>query len=103
MVPVMQDAAAEALREGWPSSTAARLARHRASASTSTATGAASCDRGAARHRLPDWRKAVVLSKGGGRARIGFTDGSTGTLPPRRRHAGARRRRARVRLPEARA
>ncbi|HEX9932460.1 MAG TPA: PBP1A family penicillin-binding protein [Allosphingosinicella sp.] len=29
----------------------------------------------------PDWRPAVVLSKGGGTAEIGFTDGSTGTLP----------------------
>ena len=29
----------------------------------------------------PDWRTAVVLSKEGGSATIGFTDGSTGTLP----------------------
>lgn len=28
-----------------------------------------------------DWRKAVVLSKDGGAATIGFVDGSTGTLP----------------------
>ena len=28
-----------------------------------------------------DWRAAVVLSKSGGSAEIGFTDGSTGTLP----------------------
>jgi penicillin-binding protein 1A len=28
-----------------------------------------------------DWRAALVLSKGGGSAEIGFTDGSTGTLP----------------------
>jgi penicillin-binding protein 1A len=28
-----------------------------------------------------DWRSAVVLSKEGGAATIGFTDGSTGTLP----------------------
>ena len=28
-----------------------------------------------------DWRSAVVLSKDGGSARIGFTDGTTGTLP----------------------
>jgi penicillin-binding protein 1A len=28
-----------------------------------------------------DWRAAVVLSKSGGAARIGFVDGSTGTLP----------------------
>jgi penicillin-binding protein 1A len=29
----------------------------------------------------PDWRAAVVLSKAGGAASIGFTDGSTGSLP----------------------
>jgi penicillin-binding protein 1A len=29
----------------------------------------------------PGWRPAVVLSKTGGEARIGFTDGATGTLP----------------------
>jgi penicillin-binding protein 1A len=30
---------------------------------------------------FPDWRKAVVLSKAGGSATIGFSDGSTATLP----------------------
>ena len=29
----------------------------------------------------PDWRSAVVMSKEGGSATIGFTDGTTGTLP----------------------
>jgi penicillin-binding protein 1A len=29
----------------------------------------------------PDWRSAVVLSKAGSSATIGFTDGTTGTLP----------------------
>jgi penicillin-binding protein 1A len=29
----------------------------------------------------PDWRAAVVLSKSGGAATLGFTDGSQGTLP----------------------
>ena len=29
----------------------------------------------------PDWKKAVVLDKAGGEARIGFADGSTGVLP----------------------
>jgi penicillin-binding protein 1A len=43
----------------------------------------------------PDWRAAVVLSRSGGNATIGFTDGSTGTLPaslasmPRRGTGGA--------------
>lgn len=30
---------------------------------------------------LPDWKKAVVLAKDGDSSRIGFADGSTGTLP----------------------
>ena len=29
----------------------------------------------------PEWRKAVVLSKNGDTSKLGFTDGSTGTLP----------------------
>jgi penicillin-binding protein 1A len=29
----------------------------------------------------PDWRAAVILSKAGGTATVGFTDGSTGSLP----------------------
>jgi penicillin-binding protein 1A len=29
----------------------------------------------------PDWRAAVILSKSGGEASLGFLDGSTGTLP----------------------
>ena len=29
----------------------------------------------------PEWKKAVVLSKNGDTSRLGFTDGSTGTLP----------------------
>jgi len=30
---------------------------------------------------FPDWRKAVVLSKNGSDARIGFSNGATATLP----------------------
>ncbi|NJC07743.1 penicillin-binding protein 1A [Polymorphobacter fuscus] len=30
---------------------------------------------------FPDWKKAVVLAKDGGASRLGFTDGSTGTMP----------------------
>jgi penicillin-binding protein 1A len=41
----------------------------------------------------------VVLSKSGGSATIGFTDGTTGTLPARRLDAQARHRRRRLQLP----
>ena len=51
---------------------------------------------------FPDWRKAVVLSKGGGEATIGFANGSTGDFAGiGRSDAQARRRRRGVRLPQA--
>ena len=58
-----------------------RLARPRASASTCRSDWAASSTARRSGTGYPDWRKAVVLSKSGGQATIGFTDGSTGTLP----------------------
>ena len=80
--PEMQDAAAEALREGLAKlRRRPRLARPRAERRLSTATGAAQLDRAPVGTGFPDWRKAVVLSKSGGEATIGFTDGTTGTLP----------------------
>ena len=82
MDPKMQDAAAEALREG--------LARF-----DGTGRGwvdleksieidgdwAALLDRTPIGTGFPDWRKAVVLAKDAGEARIGFSNGSTGRLP----------------------
>ena len=82
MDPKMQDAAAEALREG--------LARF-----DGTGRGwvdleksievdgdwAGRLDRTAVGTGFPDWRKAVVLSKSGSEAQIGFSNGTTGTLP----------------------
>jgi len=82
MNPMMQDAAAEALREG--------LARF-----DGTGRGwvdleksididgdwAGLLDRTPIGTGFPDWRKAVVLSKSGSEARIGFRNGSTATLP----------------------
>ena len=78
----MQDAAAEALREG--------LARF-----DGTGRGwvdleksidisgdwSGRLDRTAVGTGFADWRKAVVLAKDGGEARIGFSNGSTGVLP----------------------
>ena len=82
MDPKMQDAAAEALREG--------LARF-----DGTGRGWVDLDKQIALEgdwsgrldRTPvgvgftDWRKAVVLSKSGSEARIGFTNGSSAVLP----------------------
>jgi penicillin-binding protein 1A len=81
MNPVMQDAAAQALREG--------LARFGGGGSWTdlgmsvdlSKDWAAQLDRAAVGVGFPDWRKAVVLSKSGGEATIGFSNGSTGTLP----------------------
>ncbi len=81
MAPKMQDAAAEALREGLASFDGGRGWRD---TGLTIETGD---DDWAARLRaaplgtgFPDWRKAVVLEKSGGRAELGFGDGSTGTL-----------------------
>ncbi|GAA4723342.1 penicillin-binding protein 1A [Sphingomonas lutea] len=82
MDPVMQNAAAEALREG--------LARF-----DGTGRGwidleksieiegdwAGRLDRTPVGVGFADWRKAVVLTKTGSSATIGFTNGSEGTLP----------------------
>jgi penicillin-binding protein 1A len=81
MVPVMQDAAAEALREGLARFDGGRGWRDTgltidADGDWQTQLRVAALGTG-----FPDWKKAVVLSKDGGSARIGFADGSTGTLP----------------------
>ena len=81
MVPNMQDAAAEALREGLARFDGGRGWRDTglsvdASGDWQTQLRVAALGTG-----FPDWKKAVVLSKSGTSARIGFSDGSTGTLP----------------------
>ena len=81
VVPSMQEAAADSLREG--------LARfdgpkgwHDLGLSIDVSKDWASQLYGAAVGTgFPDWRKAVVLSKDGGTARIGFADGTTAALP----------------------
>ena len=100
----MQDAAAQALRDGLARFDGGRGWRDTGlERRNSTAIGPAQLDRAPVGTGYPDWRKAVVLSKGDGEATIGFTNGSTGTLPASARvDAQARRRRRGVRLPEAR-
>ena len=81
MVPHMQDAAAEALREGLAKFDGGRGWRDTTLSidvdnDWQTQLRVAPLGTG-----FPDWKKAVVLSKSGTSARIGFSDGSTGSLP----------------------
>ena len=82
MDPMMQDAAAQALRDGLVRFDGGRgwrdLGHERRPVD---GTGPAQLDRAPVGTGYPDWRKAVVLSKSGGAATIGFTNGSPGTLP----------------------
>ena len=81
MNPVMQDAAATALRDGL-----AKFDGGRGWRDTGLSVDVAGDWRGPlARAPLgtgyPDWRKAVVLAKSGPEATIGFADGTKGILP----------------------
>ncbi|HET9336763.1 MAG TPA: PBP1A family penicillin-binding protein [Sphingomicrobium sp.] len=80
MMPKMQDAAAEALREGLAKFDGGRGWRDTGlsidvSGDWQTQLRVAALGTG-----FPDWKKAVVLSKSGNSASIGFSDGSTGSL-----------------------
>ena len=81
MVPHMQDAAAEALREGLAKFDGGRGWRDLELSIDIDGDWRGELDRAAVGTGFPDWRKAVVLSKSGGEAEIGFTNGTTGTLP----------------------
>ena len=78
VVPVMQDAARKRFAKPWRTSTAAAAGGTWSSTSTPMATGPAQLDRTPVGTGFPDWRKAVVLSKSGSSAQIGFTNGTTG-------------------------
>ena len=80
MMPTMQDAAAEALREGLAQFDGGRGWRDTGLSIDVSGDWANQLRIAALGTGFPDWRKAVVLSKSGGAARIGFSDGSTGTL-----------------------
>ncbi|HET7817260.1 MAG TPA: PBP1A family penicillin-binding protein [Sphingomicrobium sp.] len=81
MVPHMQDAAAEALREGLARFDGGRGWRDLGLSVDLAGDWAGQLDRAPVGTGFPDWRKAVVLSKAGGSASIGFTNGTTGILP----------------------
>jgi penicillin-binding protein 1A len=89
MVPKMQDAAAEALREGLAKFDGGRGWRDTGLSVDMSGDWQTQLRVAALGTGFPDWRKAVVLSKSAGEARIGLADGSTASRGP----AGARRRR----------
>ncbi|HEU5284880.1 MAG TPA: PBP1A family penicillin-binding protein, partial [Sphingomicrobium sp.] len=95
VVPHMQAAAAEALREGLAKFDGGRGWRDPGLSVDISSDWAGQLDRAPVGTGFPDWRKAVVLSKTGGEARIGFANGSTGILPasaasmPKRGEGGA--------------
>jgi penicillin-binding protein 1A len=79
--PVMQDAAATALREGLAKFDGGRGWRDLGLSIDVSGNWRGELDRAPVGTGFPDWKKAVVLSKSGGSADIGFADGTTGTLP----------------------
>ena len=79
--PVMQDAAAGALREGLAKFDGGRGWRDLGLSIDVGGNWRGELDRTPVGTGFPDWKKAVVLDKSGGSAEIGFADGSTGTLP----------------------
>src|SRR5215218_9040328 len=81
MDPKIQDAAAQALREGLARFDGGRGWRDTGLSVDVSKDWAVLLDRAPVGVGFPDWRKAVVLAKAGGEATIGFTNGSRGTLP----------------------
>jgi penicillin-binding protein 1A len=81
MNPMMQDSAAQALRDGLVKYGGGGGWKDLGMKVDTSKDWAAQLDQAAVGTGYPDWLKAVVLSKGAGEATIGFTNGSTGTLP----------------------
>ena len=81
MNPVMQDAAANALREGLARFDGGRGWRDLGQSVNLSGDWAGELDRAPVGTGFADWKKAVVLSKDSAQATIGFTNGSTGSLP----------------------
>src|SRR5437868_7172685 len=81
MDPKLQDAAAQALRDGLVRFDGNRGWRDLGLTIDVTKDWAGQLDRTPVGTGYPDWFKAAVLSKGDGQATIGFTNGSTGLLP----------------------
>jgi penicillin-binding protein 1A len=77
----MQDAAAQALRDGLANFDGGRGWRDTGLSVDLNGDWAGALDRAPVGTGFPDWQKAVVLEKSGGQAAIGFQNGSRGTLP----------------------
>jgi penicillin-binding protein 1A len=80
MDPVMQDASAQALRDGLTKYDGGRGWTDLGLKVDVSKDWAGQLDRTPVGKGYPDWLKAVVLQKGDGQATIGFSNGSTGTL-----------------------
>jgi penicillin-binding protein 1A len=81
MNPTYQDAAAQALRDGLVKFGGGTAWKDTGLSVDLAKDWAGQLDRAAVGTGYADWLKAVVLSKSDGSASIGFTNGSTGTLP----------------------
>jgi penicillin-binding protein 1A len=81
MDPKLQDAAAQALRDGLAKYDGGRGWRDLGQSIGVSGDWAGALDRAPVGTGFPDWLKAVVLSKDDGAATIGFANGRTGTLP----------------------
>ncbi|HEY7006912.1 MAG TPA: PBP1A family penicillin-binding protein [Sphingomicrobium sp.] len=81
MNPVMQDAAADALRDGLIKFGGGTAWKDLGMTVDLSKDWAGQLDRTPVGTGYADWLKAVILSKSGGTATIGFTNGSQGTLP----------------------
>ena len=81
MDPTMQDAAAQALRDGLANFDGGRGWRDTGLSVDLDGDWAAQLDRTPVGTGFPDWRKAVVLDKSDSQATIGFQNGSRGALP----------------------
>ena len=80
MDPVMQDAAAQALRDGLTRFDGGRGWRETGLTVKLGGDWAGELDRTPVGTGYPDWLKAVVLQVGDGQANIGFANGTTGTV-----------------------
>ncbi len=81
MDPAMQDPAAQALRDGLANFDGGRGWSDLDKSIDIDGDWAGRLDRVPVGVGFPNWRKAVVLAKDNGEARIGFTNGSEATLP----------------------
>jgi len=81
MNSVMQDAAAQSLRDGLANFDGGRGWKDLEMSVDVKGDWAGQLDRAPVGTGFPDWKKAVVLSKSGSEAIIGFTNGSKGVLP----------------------